>query len=112
MRTKGEELGEWNSLRGLRNRDSDLCSQVVANDDEIDILERQVDLDGVNLLLRFHPGASDMREVISAMKVGTSLERIADQSTNPSLLRRAKRLNARSAMHELDLLEPPYRLAL
>ena len=86
MRTKGEELGEWNSLKGLLNRDSDLCSQVVANDDEIDILERQVDLDGVNLLLRFHPGASDMREVISAMKVGTSLERIADQSTNPSLL--------------------------
>src|ERR1700730_13739013 len=70
------------AVEGLLNRDSDLCSQVVANDDEIDILERQVDLDGVNLLLRFHPVASDMREVISAMKVGTSLERIAD----PSLL--------------------------
>jgi phosphate transport system protein len=60
------------AVEGLLNRDSDLCRQVVANDDEIDILERQVDLDGVNLLLRFHPVASDMREVISAMKVGTS----------------------------------------
>ena len=68
------------AVEGLLNRDSDLCSQVVADDDEIDILEKQVDLDGVNLLLRFHPVASDMREVISAMKVGTSLERIADQS--------------------------------
>ena len=98
------------AVEGLLNRDSDLCSQVVADDDEIDILERQVDLDGVNLLLRFHPVASDMREVISAMKVGTSLERIADQSV--TIARRAKRLNARPAMRELALLEPPYRLAL
>ena len=81
------------AVEGLLNRDSDLCSQVVADDDEIDILEKQVDLDGVNLLLRFHPVASDMREVISAMKVSTSLERIADQSV--TIPRRAKRLNAR-----------------
>jgi phosphate transport system protein len=65
-------------MEGLLNRDSVLCSQVVADDYEIDILEKQVDLDGVNLLLRFHPVASDIREVISAMKIGTSLERIAD----------------------------------
>jgi len=81
------------AVEGLLNRDSDLCSQVIADDDEIDILERQVDHDGVNLLLRFHPVASDMREVISAMKVSTSLERIADQSV--TIPRRAKRLNAR-----------------
>ena len=98
------------AAEGLLNRDSDLCSQVVADDDEIDILEKQVDLDGVNLLVRFHPVASDMREVISAMKVSTSLERIADQSV--TIARRAKRLNARPAMRELALLEPPYRLAL
>jgi phosphate transport system protein len=93
------------AVEGLLNRDSDLCSQVVADDDEIDILEKQVDLDGVNLLLHFHPVASDMREVISAMEVGTSLERIADQSV--TIVRRAKRLNARPAMRELALLEPP-----
>jgi phosphate transport system protein len=69
------------AMEGRLNRDSVLCSQVVADDlddYEIDILEKQVDLDGVNLLLRFHPVASDIREVISAMKIGTSLERIAD----------------------------------
>ena len=98
------------AMEGLLNRDSVLCSQVVADDYEIDILEKQVDLDSVNLLLRFHPVASDMREVISAMKVGTSLERIADQSV--TIARRAKRLNARPAIRELALLEPPYRLAL
>jgi phosphate transport system protein len=98
------------AVEGLLNRDSDLCSQVIADDDEIDILEKQVDLDGVNMLVRFQPVASDMREVISAMKVGTSLERIADQAV--TIARRAKRLIARPALHELAFLEPPYRLAL
>ena len=31
------------AVEGLFNRDSDLCSQVVADDDEIDILEKKVD---------------------------------------------------------------------
>jgi len=98
------------AVEGLLKRDSDLCSQVVADDDEIDILEKQIDLNGINLLLRFQPVASDMRQVISAMKISTSLERIADQSV--TIARRARRLNARPALRELALLEPPYRLAL
>jgi phosphate transport system protein len=98
------------AVEGFFNRDSDLCSQVVADDDEIDILEKKVDLESINLLVRFQPVASDMREVISAMKISTSLERIADESV--TIARRAKRLNARPAMRELALLEPPYHLAL
>ena len=98
------------AVEGLLNRDSDLCTQIVADDDEIDVLEKKVDLDGINLLVRFQPVASDMREVISAMKISTSLERIADQSV--TIARRAKRLNARPAMRELALLEPAYRVVL
>jgi len=83
---------------------------VLKEDEEIDILEKQVDQDGVNLLIRFHPVASDMREVVSAMKVSSNLERIADQSV--SIARRAKHLNNKPAVREPALLEPPYRLAL
>jgi len=70
------------AFEALLKRDSELCDHVVAEDEEIDILEKQVDQQGVNLLLRFHPVASDMREVVSAMKVSANLERIAD-STKP-----------------------------
>ena len=98
------------AVEGLLNRDSDLCSQVVVDDDEIDVLEKKVDLDGINLLVRFQPVASDMREVISAMKISTNLERIADQSV--TIARRAKRLNARPAMRELALLETLYHSVL
>src|SRR6201995_2241874 len=98
------------AVEGLLHRDSDLCSQVAADDDEIDLLEKKVDRDGVNLLVRFQPVASDMREVISAMKVSTSLERIGDESV--TIARRAKRLNPRLAMSEVSLLEPLFHLAL
>jgi phosphate transport system protein len=98
------------AFEALLKRDSELCDHVVAEDEEIDILEKQVDQDGVKLLIRFHPVASDMREVVSAMKVSANLERIADQSV--SIARRAKHLNDRPAVRELALLEPPYRLAV
>ena len=99
-----------NAFEALLRRDSELCDHVVAEDEEIDILEKQVDEDGVKLLIRFHPVASDMREVVSAMKVSSNLERIADQSV--TIARRTKHLNNRPAVRELSLLEPPYRLAV
>jgi phosphate transport system protein len=97
------------AFEALLNRDSELCDHVVAEDEEIDVLEKQVDQDGVSLLLRFHPVASDMREVLSAMKISTDLERIGDQAV--TIARRAKHLNNRPAVREVALLEPAYRLA-
>jgi phosphate transport system protein len=70
----------------------------------------RTDQEGVSLLIRFHPVASDMREVVSSMKVSTNLERVADQSV--TIARRAKHLNNRPAVRELALLEPAYRLAV
>ena len=43
------------AFEALLNRDSELCNHVIAEDEEIDILEKQVDQDGVSLLIRFHP---------------------------------------------------------
>jgi phosphate transport system protein len=98
------------AFEALLNRDSELCDHAVAEDEEIDILEKQVDQEGVNLLLRFHPVASDMRQVVSAMKISASVERIGDQSV--TIARRAKHLNNRPAVREVALLEPAYRLAV
>jgi phosphate transport system protein len=69
-----------------------------------------VDQDGVGLLIRFHLVATDMRQVVSAMKVSTNLERIGDQSV--TIARRAKRLNFRPLVSEVALLETAYRQAL
>ena len=98
------------AFEAFLTRNSELCDQVVAEDEEIDTLEKQVDEDGVGLLIRFHPVASDLRQVVSAMKVSTNLERIADQSV--TIARRAKRLSSRQSVSEVALLEPAYRVAL
>lgn len=98
------------AFEALLNRDCELCGQVIVDDEEVDVLEKQVDQDGVDLLIRFNPVASDMRAVVSAMKISANLERIADQSV--TIARRAKNLINRPVMKEVPLLEPPYRLAL
>lgn len=98
------------AFEAFLTRNSELCDQVIAEDEEIDTLEKQVDQDGVGLLIRFHPVATDMRQVVSAMKVSTNLERIGDQSV--TIARRAKRLNLRPLVSEVALLEPAYRQAL
>jgi phosphate transport system protein len=98
------------AFEALLSRDSQVCDQVMVDDDEIDTLEKQVDEEGVSLLLRFHPVASDLREVISAMKVSTNLERVGDQSV--TIARRAKRLNSWPIVPEVALLEPACHMTL
>ncbi len=98
------------AIEALFKRNSELCDHVVADDEEVDALEMQVDQDGIGLLVRFQPVASDLREVVSAMKVSSNLERIADQSVN--IARRARHLNARPTVREVALLEPPHLLAV
>jgi phosphate transport system protein len=94
----------------LLNRNNEPCDYVIAEDDQIDILEKQIDQDAVSLLIRFHPVASDMRQVISAMKVSTDLERVGDLSV--TIARRAKRLNLRVPVSEVTLLEPAYQITI
>jgi len=109
MSSLAERLLE-NAIQGLLKRDSDLCNLTIADDEEVDLLEKQVDREGIELIIRFQPVASDMRAVISTMKLSANLERIADQSV--AIARRAKKLNQRPAVQETALIEPLYREAL
>jgi phosphate transport system protein len=93
-----------NALNGLRDRNDDLCLQAIADDDEIDRLEKQIDRDGVDLLIRFQPVASDLRRVVSAMKLSPNLERIADESV--SVARKARKLNQHRELPEVELIMP------
>ncbi len=99
-----------NALNGLEQRDDDLCATAIADDEEVDQMEKQVDLDGINLLLRFQPVASDLRRVVSAMKLCSNLERMADQGV--SIARKARKLNRHPALPEAELIEPMRRHAM
>ncbi|PYL62954.1 MAG: phosphate transport system regulatory protein PhoU, partial [Verrucomicrobia bacterium] len=38
------------AMKGLFQRDDDLCANAIADDEEIDQLEKQIDKDGVDIL--------------------------------------------------------------
>src|SRR5216110_2879200 len=92
------------AMKGLIDRNDDLCANAIADDEEIDQLEKQIDKDGVDILLRFQPVASDLRRVVSAMKLSSNLERMADQAT--TIARRARKLNQHPPLPELELILP------
>jgi phosphate transport system protein len=92
------------AIRGLLQRDDNLCTTAIADDEEIDQLEKQIDKDGVDVLLRFQPVASDLRRVVAAMKLSPNIERIADQATN--IARRARKLNRHPALPEVEIIGP------
>ena len=98
-----------NARKGLFERDEDWCNTVIADDEEIDTLEIQVDRDGIETMLRFHPVASDMRQVMAAMKMSVNLERVADQTVG--IARRARKLNAHVLLPETAETEPLFRHA-
>jgi phosphate transport system protein len=98
------------AMKGLFNRDDNICATAIADDEEIDQLEKQIDKDGVDILLRFQPVASDLRRVVAAMKLSSNLERMADMAT--TIARRARKLNRHPPLAEVELIRPMYDHAM
>lgn len=98
-----------NATKGLFERDDELCNIAIADDEEIDLLEIQIDHDGVDILLRYNPVATDLRQVVTAMKSSVNIERIADQAV--SVARRDRRLNLVAELPAVRQLEPIFALA-
>jgi phosphate transport system protein len=92
------------AVKGLLERDDDLCANAIADDEEIDQLEMQIDKDGMDVLLRFHPVASDLRRVISAIRISPNIERVGDQATN--IAKRARKLNRHPPLPEMQMIVP------
>lgn len=95
--------------KGLFERDEDWCNTVIADDEQIDALEIQVDTEGIDVMLRFHPFASDLRNVIAAMKTSVNIERAADQSVG--IARRSRKLIALPHLTETSRIEPLFNTA-
>ena len=99
-----------NCIKGLFERDDDWCNDCIADDEEIDLLEMKIDREGIDVMSRFQPVASDLREVISSIKIGANIERVADQAVN--IARRARKLNEHPELPELHRLDELIKLSL
>ncbi|MEN9975155.1 MAG: phosphate signaling complex protein PhoU [Verrucomicrobiota bacterium] len=97
------------AVQALLTRDLDLSRMVIGDDSEVDDLEVKIDQQGMDILLRFHPVASDLRLVITSMKMAHNLERISDHAIN--IAKRAKKICKSCESLEPAIIEPLYAMA-
>lgn len=71
-----------NSAKSLKNRDEEQAEQVRKADKVIDRLEEQINEECARLLALRQPIASDLRTVLTVMKIAANLERVGDYAKN------------------------------
>lgn len=100
----GAERNLTDAVQGLLERSEALCNRSIAGDDDMDRLEVRVDAMGHDIILRYSPVASDLRQVISAIKVSAALERVSDHAVG--IARRGRELSGRPPLEETEWLRP------
>src|SRR5262249_28780383 len=70
------------ATQALRDRNADLWREVGARDHEVDQMESDIDEACHSVLSRKQPAASDLRFLVSVMKINSDLERIGDSAVN------------------------------
>lgn len=97
------------AMQALFERNLELANAVIADDNEVDEYERRIDQLGMDVLVRFHPVATDLRLVVTAMKISMNLERISDHAVN--IAKRARKICGGAVLPDVNLIEPLYTLA-
>jgi phosphate transport system protein len=70
------------AARSFETRDEELAEEVRRRDGEIDALEQEVNDEAARVLALRNPTATDLRVVLSVIKISGSLERIGDYAKN------------------------------
>ncbi|HTJ65239.1 MAG TPA: phosphate signaling complex protein PhoU [Alphaproteobacteria bacterium] len=67
-----------NACEALSERNIEKAESVVHNDDVIDHLELMIHKTASDLIMRYQPISSDLRQILASMRVASDLERIGD----------------------------------
>jgi phosphate transport system protein len=70
------------AITGLKDRDEDISKKVFEQEKKINELDVEIDQSCMELLALKQPMAVDLRFITSINRIGSELERIADQSVN------------------------------
>lgn len=105
----GTQRNLHNAIQGLLLRDKQLCNHAIADDEDEDQLEIQIDNQGMEIIVRFQPVATDLRMVIGAMKTAANLERISDQAV--SIAKRTRKMIKNAEVPEVVRIESLYQVA-
>ncbi|GGD00322.1 phosphate transport system regulatory protein PhoU [Tersicoccus solisilvae] len=72
------------------NADVELAEDVIAADARIDFLQTELDERAIDILARQGPVASDLRMIVGALRMSTSLERMGDLARHVAQLARMR----------------------
>jgi phosphate transport system protein len=98
------------ALEALAKRDTELAQRVIAGDARVDQLEKDVAHQVVRLLALRQPMAIDLRGIVSALKISSDIERIADYAAN--MAKRSLVLSQMQPMRSMGGLDRLGRLVL
>lgn len=94
------------SLNGLLNRDIDLCIASVEAQKNGENLHEEIEKLGMSIIIRYRPLATDLRVVISSMKIASNLERICDHTL--SIAKRSKKMLKHEEPEAFDNMQALY----
>ncbi|NPD66130.1 phosphate signaling complex protein PhoU [Lichenicola cladoniae] len=70
------------AIAAILDHNAESAQMAMEQDPEVDALEREVEARAIKLLALRAPMAQDLREIVSALKVTSDLERIGDYAAN------------------------------
>ncbi len=100
-------IGE--AMRCLVQRDVEGAAEVVEGDKKLDVLEVETERQAVQLIALRAPMASDLRDVVAALKISGVVERIGDYAKN--IAKRVPLLENMGKNEPLSLLPEMARIA-
>lgn len=70
------------SIQALVKGDGKLAQTVIADDNFLDVAQREIDEKAISTIARRQPMSIDLREIIGAIRISNDLERIGDMGKN------------------------------
>jgi phosphate transport system protein len=89
------------AFEALTKRDKALAERVIAADDRVDALQREVEEKVIATIARRQPMAVDLREIVAALRIANDLERVGDLAEN--IAKRVPMLTEEISINEATL---------
>src|SRR5207244_6416439 len=80
------------AMQAVLDRDSAMSAQVIADDDEIDKMENEIDKLATDIMVLRQPAAGDLRFTVTVLHTAPTIERVADHAVN--IAKHARTLNS------------------
>ena len=92
------------ATKALRNTDLQLAEKVITDDLEIDRIQHALDERTINIMARQQPVASDLRRLVSSLRISADLERMGDLANHIAKLARMRYPNKAVPAELVDLI--------